>query len=132
MPISAIHREVSKAAARLGEPVPSEDTVWRVVRSISPALATLGREGAKRYGNRFDLVLRREADAPNALWQADHTELDLLALRDDERPDRPWLTVISDDHSRALAGFAFSFEAPSALRTSLALRQAIWRKAEPY
>jgi hypothetical protein len=83
----------------------------------------------QRYGDRFDIVLRREAGAPNALWQAsDHTELDLLALRNDGRPDRSWLTVISDDHSRAIAGFAFSFDAPSALRTSLALRQAIWRK----
>jgi putative transposase len=132
LPISAIHREARQVAARQGEPLPSEDTVWRVVRSIAPGLAALAREGTKRYADRFDIVLRREADAPNALWQADHTELDLLALRDDRRPARPWLTVISDDHSRAIAGFAFSFDAPSALRTSLALRQAIWRKDEPH
>jgi putative transposase len=132
LPISAIHREIKQVAAQRGEPQPSEDTVWRVVRSIAPGLTALAREGAKRYADRFDIVLRREADAPNALWQADHTELDLMALRDDGRPDRPWLTVISDDHSRAIAGFAFSFDAPSALRTSLALRQAIWRKAEPH
>src|SRR4051794_41026188 len=132
LPISAIHREAGKLAVALGEAVPSEDTVWRVVRSIPPGLTTLAHEGAKRYGDRFDIILRREAEVPNALWQADHTKLDLVALRDDGRTDRPWLTVISDDYSRAIAGFAFAFDAPSALRTSLALRQAIWRKAEPY
>jgi putative transposase len=38
--------------------------------------------------------------------------------------------VILDDYSRAVAGYLLSFQAPSALQTSLALRQAIWRKAE--
>ncbi len=44
---------------------------------------------------------------------------------------RPWLTVIEDDHSRAIAGYAVNLDAPSALQTALALRQAIWRKSEP-
>src|SRR3954447_4006154 len=38
-------------------------------------------------------------------------------------------TVI-DDYSRAVAGYFLSFEDPSALHTSLALRQAIWRKED--
>jgi putative transposase len=41
------------------------------------------------------------------------------------------LTVILDDDSRAVAGYMVTFEAPSALHTALALRQAIWRKPEP-
>jgi len=44
---------------------------------------------------------------------------------------RPWLTVVVDDHSRAVAGFTTFVGAPSALQTSLALRQAIWRKTDP-
>ena len=36
-----------------------------------------------------------------------------------------------DDYSRAVAGYFLSFEDPSALHTSLALRQAIWRKEDP-
>jgi putative transposase len=46
-------------------------------------------------------------------------------------PARPWLTVVEDDHSRAIAGYAVNLGAPSALQTALVLRQAIWRKAEP-
>ena len=43
----------------------------------------------------------------------------------------PWLTVVSDDYSRAVAGYFLSFEAPSSIQTALALRQAIWRKEDP-
>ena len=43
----------------------------------------------------------------------------------------PWLTVIVDDYSRAIAGYAVGLDAPSAMQTALALRQAIWRKSDP-
>jgi hypothetical protein len=37
-----------------------------------------------------------------------------------------------DDYSRAVAGTMVFLGAPSTLTTSLALRQAIWRKADPF
>jgi len=43
---------------------------------------------------------------------------------------KPWLSVILDDCSRAVAGYFLSFESPSSLNTALALRQAIWRKED--
>jgi putative transposase len=51
--------------------------------------------------------------------------------QDSGPPARPWLTIIMDDYSRAVAGFGVSFHAPSAIQTALVLRQAIWRKAIP-
>ena len=41
------------------------------------------------------------------------------------------MTVVLDDYSRAVAGYFLSFNAPSAIQTALALRQAIWRKTTP-
>jgi len=41
---------------------------------------------------------------------------------------RPWLTLIMDDYSRAIAGYTIFLGAPTALQTALALRQAMWRK----
>jgi hypothetical protein len=38
----------------------------------------IGRYGAKAYADAFDLVHRHEAAGPNAVWQADHTELDIV------------------------------------------------------
>ena len=45
--------------------------------------------------------------------------------------EKPWLTVILDDYSRAVAGYTLFFGSPSAIQTALALRQAIWRKGRP-
>ena len=89
------------------------------------------KEKRPTYSDAFDLVHRREAERPNAIWQADHTLLDILVQRESENPAQPWLTVILDDYSRAVAGYFLFFEAPSAAQTALALRQAIWRKDDP-
>lgn len=61
---------------------------------------------------------------------ADHTELDLLVLDHAGAAARPWLTVVLDDCSRAVAGYSVFLGAPSALNLSLALRQAIWHKSD--
>ena len=60
------------------------------------------------YRERFDLLYRREASRPNEIWQADHTPLDIWVLDERGQPARPWLTVILDDYSRAVAGFRVS------------------------
>jgi putative transposase len=88
-------------------------------------------EGMKAYSESFDLVHRVESEAPNAIWQADHTELDILLKDEHGNARRPWLTIILDDYSRAVAGYMLSFAPPSAIQTALALRQAIWRKPQP-
>jgi putative transposase len=126
-----VHRQVAAVAEREGWPVPSYSSVCAVIRGIDPALRTLAVEGARRYAEVFELVHRREAARSNEIWQADHTQLDLWVVTPQGTSARPWLTVIEDDHSRAIAGYAVSLAAPSALQTALALRQAIWRKAEP-
>ena len=126
-----VHRQVTAVAEREGWPVPSYSAVYAIIRGIDPALRTLAVEGAKRYAEVFELVYRRQASRPNEIWQADHTQLDLWVVTPAGQPARPWLTVIEDDHSRAIAGYAVNLGAPSALQTALALRQAIWRKTEP-
>ncbi len=128
---AAIHRQVSTVARDHGWPVPGYDTVYDVVTGLPPDLVLLAHEGVKRYREVFDLICRREADRPNDLWQADHTQLDLWVREPSGKPARPWLSIIEDDHSRAIAGYAVNLGAPSAINTALALRQAIWRKADP-
>lgn len=110
--------------------MPSYGTVFNIVRALPPDLVTLAHDGTKTYSDTFELVRRREADGPNAIWQADHTPLDILLVRPDGKATKPWLTVVIDDYSRAVAGYFLSFEDPSALHTSLALRQAVWRKED--
>ncbi len=91
----------------------------------------LAHEGAVAYRDRYELIHRHRAERPNAVWQTDHTQLDLLILDTNSKPARPWVTIVQDDYSRTVAGYCVFLGAPSALQTALALRQAIWRKAEP-
>ena len=128
---AAIHRRVCDRAQERGQSPPSYATVHATVRALPPALTTLAQEGGKAYGERFDLIHRREAGGPNRVWQADHCLLDILLAREGGPPARPWLTVVLDDHSRAVAGYFLSFDAPCAMNTALALRQAVWRKDDP-
>ena len=129
--VALVHRQVCDVALRNGWPVPNYKRVYRVVKHLDPDLVTLAHEGSKTYRNTYDLLYRREADKPNDIWQADHTLLDIWVRDEDRPPVRPWLTVIMDDYSRAIAGFRISFDAPSSIQTALTLRQAIWRKSLP-
>jgi putative transposase len=129
--VAALHREVTKIATERKVAAPSYATVHAIVRVLDPALTTLVHEGPAAFRNRYELIHKHRAEAPNALWQADHTPLDILVVDANGKPARPWLTIIIDDYSRAIAGYMAFLGAPSALHTSLALRQAIWRKANP-
>lgn len=94
-------------------------------------MVTLAIDGPTSYRDKHELVLRRRATRPNQVWQADHTMLDIIIGGADGKPDRPWLTVILDDYSRAICGYMVFSGAPSAMNTALALRQAIWLKPDP-
>lgn len=126
--IATIHRDVTAVAQERSWPVPSYATVHDVVRHLDPALVVLAHDGTRRYEELYDLVYRREASKPNEIWQADHTQLDLWVITPSGPSACPWLTIIEDDHSRAIAGYGLNLGAPSALTTALAFRQAIWRK----
>lgn len=128
--LAAIQREVARLATEHGWPAPSYKVTRAIVRELAPALTTLAHEGTKAYRLRFDLLCRWEADRPNDLWQADHTPLDVWVRDEQERAVKPWLTVILDDYSRAVAGFRLSLAVPTVLHTALTLRDAIWRKAD--
>lgn len=126
-----VHRRVCEVATQRGWALPSYRSIAVIIQALDPGLVTLAHAGPKVYRETFDLIHRREASHPNEMWQADHTPLDLWLVNERGQPARPWLTVILDDYSRAIAGYVVSFQAPSALNTALALRQAIWRKADP-
>jgi putative transposase len=132
LPLSSVHRQAKQFAQMIGEPAPTYWIVRDIVRSLPSDLRTFAQHGSRRFGELYDLVHRREASRPNALWQADHTQLDITLLREDGTAGRPWLTAVIDDYSRSIAGYFLGFDPPSSLRTSLAMRQAIWRKADPH
>ncbi|MDH3603385.1 MAG: helix-turn-helix domain-containing protein, partial [Candidatus Tectomicrobia bacterium] len=92
--VAVIHRKVCELAQQHDMKPPSYGLVYDIVRQLPPALTTLAHQGSKAYNQRFDLLYRREAEAPNEIWQADHYLMDILLLRDDQTPAKPWLTVV--------------------------------------
>ncbi len=128
---ATIYRRAAAIAGDRGWRVPSYSSVHAIIAKLDPAALTLAHEGEAAFRDRYELVHRHRADRPNAIWQADHTQLDILILNASGKEARPWLTTVLDDHSRVVAGYMVFLGAPSALNTSLALRQAIWRKARP-
>lgn len=112
VPVTAIHRELEQFAVRSGERLPSYPAVRRAVKAIPGSLMTLAHSGSRAYSERFDLIYRREASRPNAIWQADHAQLRIHLLREDSSLGRPWLTIVIDDYSRAIAGYYLGFEPP--------------------
>ncbi len=128
---AAVHRRIGNIAKAEGWPVPSYSSVYAILANLDPAMVTLAHDGASAFRNRYELIHRHRAETANAIWQADHTMLDLLILDQAGKPVRPWLTTVMDDYSRAVAGIMVFVDAPSILNTSLALRQAIWRKGDP-
>ncbi len=128
--MAAIHRQVTDIAREQGWSPPSYARVRQIIKHLDPALVTLAHQGTAAYRDEFDLLYRREATHANAMWQADHSKLPILLLDEGGKPAKPWLTVIEDDYSRAIASYRLSFQESTALTTALALRQAIWRKAD--
>ena len=126
--MATIQRQVCEIARTQGWPCPSYRRICHIVRGISPSLMSLAQEGTARHRNRYDLVIRSQASRPNECWQADHYRLRIWLLDEDGQAVRPWLRVILDDYSRAVAGYRVTVSAPTALHSALTLRQAMLPK----
>lgn len=129
--IASIQLEATRISQERNWRSPSYSTVKRIVGQINPSLTTLAHEGPKVYQERFDLIYRHQAHVPNEVWQSDHSLLPIFVLNEQGKPAKPWLTIILDDYSRAVAGYYLGFTSPSAQQTALTLHQAIWRKTDP-
>ena len=53
--------------------MPTNQSVYRVVKHLDPGLLRLAQAGTKAYRTTFDLLYRCDAGTCNDLWQADHT-----------------------------------------------------------
>jgi putative transposase len=86
---AAIHRRLTELAPEREWPVPAQRTVRAIIAAIDPAMRTLAHEGPAAYRDRYELIHRHRAERPNALWQCDHTELDILVVGSSGKLLRP-------------------------------------------
>ena len=84
-----VHRQVALVATRQGWRVPSYRTVAAIIAHLDPGLVLLAHAGARAYREAYDLLIRREASRPNAVWQADHTLLNIWLVDERRQPAQP-------------------------------------------
>ncbi|WP_217999284.1 helix-turn-helix domain-containing protein [Nocardia exalbida] len=98
--LAAITRRAARAAAEQGWAPVSYTTVRAIVTALDPAMLTLAHEGAAGFRDTYELVYRRRAERPNAMWQADHTQLDILVVEAGKHR-RPWYSTTAPARSPA-------------------------------
>jgi putative transposase len=92
---AAIYRNITALATQRNWASPSYSSVYGIVRRLDPAMVTLAQDGAAVFRDRYELIYRHRAEGPNAIWQADHTLLDVMVLDANGQAVRPWLTIIT-------------------------------------
>lgn len=93
-------------------------------RELTPAEVAFARSGAEGARAR-SVYLRWEPEHRADGYAADHKELsiEVLAARS-QRPARPWVTLVLDEYSRLIVGWAISLR-PSQAEVLVALRMAV-------
>jgi putative transposase len=127
---ATIERQLNRLSAHASEFTASYQQIRRIKQTLSEDLVTLARS-EQEFEETRELLIRHEAAFPNEMWQCDHKHLDIFVWDDSRHPVKPVLTAVLDDYSRAIMGYYLDLDPPSAQRTAIALRQAIWRKDNP-
>ncbi len=127
------HRDVESACKALGLRVPHASTLRRRIRAIAPSERALKRHGRnaalKHRGIRGSIP---GAKFPGAMYQIDHTLVDLVIVDEVDRIPigRPWITIMIDVDSRMVTGWYISFDPPGALATGICITNAILPKQQ--
>lgn len=129
---SKVCREVARLCFAAGLIPPHCNTIRNRIASISAEMKLTRRHGRKAAEAKFSPIDGSfpGADFPLAVWQIDHTKVDIILVDDIHRRPigKPWITLAIDVFSRMVAGFYVSFDPPGALSVGLCLAHAILPK----
>ena len=107
-------------------------SVNRYVKTLDPAVITLGRYGNKRFDDLYIPKVRREKpELVNDVWFGDHHVFDLFVLDSKGVARRPWLTAWMDACSGCFVGWLLSFN-PNSKTISESLALAIADTESPF
>lgn len=125
-------KEIVNRFSELKLEVPHPNTVRRRIKLISEQERNAKRLGPRTAAQQYDPKPGSTpgANAPLALVQIDHTQLDIFMVDEVERKafKRPWITVLIDVFSRVILGFYISYDPPGAFAVGRAIAHAILLK----
>lgn len=110
---------------------PSYKKVISMIKSLNRYEVMKAREGKHAADIAFRSVTGGlQNDHLNAIWQIDHTPMDVFAIDDDFGVllQRPTLTTVTEMTSKSIMAAHLSFETCSTTRVAQALKQAIMPK----
>lgn len=126
-----VHEQVIEICKSLPDmQSPSFTVVWEICSDLDNRLKVLAHEGDNAYEQEYDILIRREAERPNEVWQSDHKEIDIWAKDDFGLVGKVWLTCIIDDYSRVIPGYFLDVKKPNSTKIASALRQGVWVKGD--
>jgi putative transposase len=115
-----------------GLPRPQARTIKARVQALPRDKVHRRRNGGRAARESFAPVVGTLAtERPLQIVQIDHTKVDLFVVEEVTRQvlGRPWLTLAIDVHTRMVAGFYVSFDAPSATSVAICLALSVADKA---
>lgn len=128
--ITALLSRIRVICLTEGLPVPHRNTVQRRVSNLNPITAARKRGESEIEAASTPSPGQFSVSKPNALWQIDHTVVDVIVVDEQYRQPigRPVLTIAIDVCTRMVAGFHLSLEAPSSVSVGLCLLHAVYDK----
>lgn len=110
--------------------IPSRKQIQYLWDHIPDEEKEMALNGIAAYRRKYDQSVRFEALHSNAIWQADHHQLDIIVIDPEtgEELGRPWLTKIQDDNSRGIMGRCLSLDPPNSMSIASALYHAFLPK----
>lgn len=127
---AALMRRIGEVCLTEGLSPPHRNTVKRRVSELIPASAARKRGEREIEAASTPSPGQLSVARPNALWQIDHTIVDVIIVDEQYRKPigRPVLTIAIDVCTRMVAGFHLSLEAPSRTSVGLCLLHAVYDK----
>jgi len=126
-----VMKEIKSRCARADVKPPHVNTLRRRLAALPRKKTKEAREG-KDAAKKYKPVVGKfpDADYPNAVWQIDHTPVDICIVDDVYRRNigRCWITVAIDVFSRCVVGFYLSLDKPNAASVGMCLVHAILPK----
>jgi putative transposase len=128
--IAALLSRIRVVCLTEGLPVPHRNTVQRRVSNLTPITVARKRGESEIEAASTPSPGQLSVSKPNALWQIDHTVVDVIVVDEQYRQPigRPVLTLAIDVCTRMAAGFHLSLEAPSSVSVGLCLLHAVYDK----
>lgn len=125
---------IALSCRKINLPSPNLSTLRRRINMLQDRLVMSKRYSSKKARETFEPIHGSfpGADVPLAVYQVDHSPLDIILVDDKYRRPigRGYLTIVTDSCTRMLAGFCVLLDPPGGLAVGLSLAHAILPKSK--